>query len=49
MGIMRHDLTSRNSAQARTQAMDVHAAAQIFNILLAIGGLIVLWTALVTL
>jgi hypothetical protein len=29
--------------------MDVHAAARIFNILLAIGGLIVLWTALVTL
>jgi hypothetical protein len=46
---MRLDLTSRKTPQARTQAMDVHAAARIFNTLVAIGGLVVVWAALVTL
>ena len=49
MGIMRHDLTSRTSAHVRAQAMDVHAAARIFNTLVMIGGLVVVWAALVTL
>jgi hypothetical protein len=46
---MRHDLTNRTAVQTRAQATDVHAAARIFNTLAAIGGLVLIWAALVAL
>jgi hypothetical protein len=46
---MRHDLTNRTAVRARAQATDVHAAARIFNTMAVIGGLLLMWVALVAL